>query len=159
LGAMVFVRTKAVVAYRHHAGVVVVYLAAVSLPHSGGMRTSHRHASGDSASVDKRMGACDPFLMYCRAVSLAFMHDRSVPSHCSVEQHPLITVIPSPSQQEGQQPAAPYPPNGCLMPQGSVLLAAPLCFMFDSPHAVYRLHRAMYCRCVNLSDCFSGWPI
>jgi hypothetical protein len=97
--------------------------------------------------LQPRFGA---YHMCCRAVSLAFMHDRSVPSHCSVEQHPSVSVISGPGQQETHQQAAPYPPNGCLTPQGSVLLAAPLCFMFDSPHAVYRLHRALYCRYVRL---------
>lgn len=40
----------------------------------------------------------------------------------------------------------PYPPCGVLAPQGSILLAAPLCFMYGNPAAVYRMHRALYCR-------------
>jgi len=30
--------------------------------------------------------------------------------------------------------------------QGSILLAAPLCFLYGNPAAVYRMHRALYCR-------------
>lgn len=55
--------------------------------------------------------------------------------------------------------ATPFPPCGVMQPQGSILLAAPLCYMYDHPAAVYRMYRAMYCRqepaAVSLGLCLS----
>lgn len=42
-----------------------------------------------------------------------------------------------------------WPPCGALLPSGTALLAAPLCFMFEEPVAIYHLHRSLYCRCVG----------
>lgn len=101
---------------------------------------------------------------------LALLRDPRVGTHCSVAPHPAISVSMELPASESQQVAgvtavtagapsqpgasqaspatvtAPFPPCGVLLPQGSVLLAAPLCFLHDSPAAVYRLHRALYCR-------------
>lgn len=50
----------------------------------------------------------------------------------------------------GTAVAAVYPPCDAPPMQGLVLLAAPLCYLYAQPHAVYRLFKAMYCRQVRL---------
>lgn len=42
-----------------------------------------------------------------------------------------------------------YPPCDAAPMQGMVLLAAPLCYLYGQPHAVYRMFKAMYCRWVG----------
>jgi hypothetical protein len=41
---------------------------------------------------------------------------------------------------------AAYPPLGALPHRGLPLLVSPLAFLYDSPHAMYGMFRAMYCR-------------
>ncbi|MEW5306035.1 MAG: hypothetical protein WDW36_008536 [Sanguina aurantia] len=39
-----------------------------------------------------------------------------------------------------------FPPSGVVPFQGQVLHAAPLCYLYSAPAALYRVYRAMYCR-------------
>jgi len=103
-----------------------------------------------------------------RSVVLAFLRDMRVPRHCSVEPHPrpvdlAAAVATSVASSTGRQPAGtPYLPTSIVPGRGLALLAAPLCYMYSSPDAVYRMFRAMYCRywckLYTLSTCSSPSP-
>ncbi len=111
-------------------------------------------------------------------MQLAFLRDARIASRCSVKPHPCVVVQPAagsaplpapppasaggaPAQADGQQHPlqATFPPCGVLLPQGSVLLAGPLCFMYDEPAAVYRMHRALYCRCAQRGSVWRTAPL
>lgn len=87
---------------------------------------------------------------------LAFYRDRQVQGCTSVEQRPGIAVVSDAVSaamgvtwaNRNPENAAPslQPPYGTLPVKGLVMLAAPLCYLFEHPAAVHRLFRSMYCR-------------
>jgi hypothetical protein len=53
---------------------------------------------------------------------------------------------PAPSYIHTLLPRQLYPPSGVLPHQGLATLAAPLCYVYEHPGLVYRMHVALYCR-------------
>lgn len=78
-----------------------------------------------------------------RALLLAFSRDASVMQQAATPPHPVLAVA-SDSPTECPLPA--YPPSGVLPFQGLSAYLAPLCFLYNSPAAVYPVWHAMYCQ-------------
>jgi hypothetical protein len=78
----------------------------------------------------------------CRAVLLAFSRDASVMHQAVIPPHPVLAAS---SQLQSQRPLLAYPPSGVLPFQGLSAYLAPLCFVYNSPAAVYPVWHAMYC--------------
>ncbi|MEW5318783.1 MAG: hypothetical protein WDW38_009973 [Sanguina aurantia] len=125
------------------------------------------------AASTPRLQACAPYAVLnhsTTAAGNAATHNRITPncdSHSSsLHHHPapaqpalsafkvdLSTADGGAGFVEGQASRpipAPFPvlfpPSGVVPFQGQVLHAAPLCYLYSSPAALYRMYRAMYCR-------------
>eukprot|EP00877_Chromochloris_zofingiensis_P003595 jgi/Chrzof1/13236/Cz07g25210.t1 len=76
-----------------------------------------------------------------RAIMLAFSRDASIGKACAVQPAPRLAA----ETKDGKL-IRPYPPSGLLPYNGLAAYAAPLCYLYDHPAAVYRIFSALYCR-------------
>ncbi|KAK9823267.1 hypothetical protein WJX72_001466 [[Myrmecia] bisecta] len=76
-----------------------------------------------------------------RAMSLAFTRDPTIAPCCAAPPQPRLEGCGRDGVRHGR-----YPPSGVLPCRGSVLYAAPLCYLYEDAAQCYGMLRAMYCR-------------
>lgn len=76
-----------------------------------------------------------------RCVLLAMSRDASVAAHCSLRPFPRLEGVGAYGDV-----LSPYPLSGVVPFHGMAAFAAPLCYLYRSPAAVFHMFRAMYCR-------------
>ncbi|GMH35762.1 hypothetical protein BSKO_03630 [Bryopsis sp. KO-2023] len=80
-----------------------------------------------------------PFEETLRSVLLAFSRDPAIGQCSSI---PSVHFINAGTDETDMQ----YPPSGVLPFKGLIMLAAPLCMVYDDPTDVFVVFRSMYCR-------------